>query len=363
MVGVVRIGELEIRIEPKIGMRNLLVLMETDSAQERWYNDTVTFGDDEDMLIGFVRVFSLAVGRALQTGIRRDYRPQHEPLVSPRGRIDFPAQFASPLPTPMRCRFDEHTTDIELNRLVYAALATASTVPGLPAATTQALRHHLTNYHEVTGPQPHNGWFRTWRPSRLDQHWYPVAAMADLLLRRLTLTTHRGGRHGHAFLLDMNELFERFVTNRLRRLLAPHTQVIDQHTSHLAIGNRLEIRPDLTFHHADAAFLVADCKYKIADDGRGRMPDYYQALSYATALGLANTALIYHADQRGAQEPRPAQVRNSPITIHTWPIDLRGAQASIDQQLETIAARIDLLRRYRRVQDDQIFQSPVSNVR
>ncbi|MGE4163947.1 MAG: McrC family protein [Vicinamibacterales bacterium] len=337
MVGVVRVGNFELRIEPKIGLRNVLQLMEFDGGGERWRTEADTFNHDEDLLIGFIRVFAATVDGALRGGVRSDYRPQEERLVSPRGRIDFPATFCSALPTPLPCHFGEYTTNIELNRHLRAAVELALRIAGVPPPTALRLRHALANFDGVPGARPDRHWYERWTPTRLDAHWRTSAALADQLLNGVSMSTSEGNRRGLSFLIDMNRLFERFVTERLRRLLPPPFVLADQHRAHLDRAARIAIKPDLYIERDGEPFLVADLKYKLTTDGRPRNEDSYQAVVYATALGVKDAALIYHAEHPGDTAPTIAHIRHSPIRLHTWPIDLRGTKASIDEQLQALA--------------------------
>jgi 5-methylcytosine-specific restriction enzyme subunit McrC len=230
--------------------------------------------------------------------------------------------------------------DTPLNRLVAAGLRRAGVVPDLPVRERRLLRRHLAHYDEVTGA-PSAGWLDRWTPTRLDRHWVPAARLADLLLRRLSVADRAGTSTGTSFLVDMNQLFERFVTDRLRRLLRGRLEVVDRFSTHLDVARRLPIRPDLVFRHQEEPVFVADCKYKLAQGGEARMSDYYQALSYATALGLGDAALISHVDPADPlTDLPPALVRHAGTRLHSWPIDLRGDPVDIDRSMLTLADRV-----------------------
>ena len=128
----------------------------------------------------------------------------------------------------------------------------------------------------------------------VDPGYKPALRLARLVLANLTLQDAVGTTQASSFMLDMNDLFERFLTERLRRALRGRLEVKDQHRDRLDEDHRVAIRPDLLFSSQGTAKFVADIKYKLTDDGAGgRTADYYQLLAYTTALDLPEGVLIY----------------------------------------------------------------------
>lgn len=115
-----------------------------------------------------------------------------------------------------------------------------------------------------------------------------------MLLDNLTLVDRRGGTTAASFMVNMNDLFERFVTERLRQALQGRLMVDDQRDDFLDIEKEVRIRPDLRFRHprSGAVTYVGDIKYKLTADAVARSADYYQLLAYTTALDLPEGVLI-----------------------------------------------------------------------
>lgn len=146
--------------------------------------------------------------------------------------------------------------------------------------------------------------------TRLNTYYEPALRMAEVILRSGGVRDRAGALEASTFLVDMNRLFERFVTVQLRRLLAGKLEVRDQEPTHLDIGRNIPMRPDLVFYRRGQPVLVADIKYKLTDDGLGRNADYYQLLAYCTALDIEAGVLIYSAD--GSVEGASAVVAMDP---------------------------------------------------
>ena len=193
--------------------------------------------------------------------------------------------------------------------------------------------------------------------TRLNEHYRPALRLARLILANCTLQDQHGDTAASAFMLDMNDLFEQFVTARLQRELRGRLEVAAQLRPHLDVERRVEIRPDLTLRQSGETVGVADLKYKLADRDTdaartagplARHGDYYQLLAYTTALGLTEGTLVYCADVN-ENEPAEQQIRDgtlarSTITVqhagtklHAVAIDLSGSPSDIDAQITALA--------------------------
>lgn len=141
-------------------------------------------------------------------------------------------------------------------------------------------------------------------------------------------------------MLDMNELFQRWVTDRLRGHLRRRLVVDAEPGMTLGEGNRVKMAPDLVFRHGSEAVLVGDVKYKLTDSGLGRASDYYQLLAYATVTGLPTGVLIY-CQHTGEAPSREVIVRRGGQSLLTYPLDLRGDRAQIEAAVADLADWID----------------------
>lgn len=132
------------------------------------------------------------------------------------------------------------------------------------------------------------------------------------------------------------ELFERFVTSRLRRALRGRLEVRSEPPVHLAHGGQVRMKPDLEFRRRGATTYVGDIKYKLTADARARNADYYQLLAYTTAMDLPEGLLIYCLADGGRPE-RSVTVRQAGKVLHTRAVDLTGAPPAVSAELEALA--------------------------
>jgi 5-methylcytosine-specific restriction enzyme subunit McrC len=167
----------------------------------------------------------------------------------------------------------------------------------------------------------------------------PALRLAQLVLRWSTISVAHGRHRVSSFVVDMNQVFEKFIEHRLRRELREVLDVSGQDTSGLDEDGKVEIIPDLVFRRGGPVVYVADAKYKVTADGRARQADYYQMLAYCTAWRQPEGMLIY-ADTEGEHPPHEIVVRGSGTRIATYQMPIGGARVQIDRAIEALAAAI-----------------------
>ena len=183
---------------------------------------------------------------------------------------------------------------------------------------------------------------------RLNEHYREVVSLSRLILQHTAFETDRGGLRASGFLMDMNKVFQGFVTQALREELGASERAFrsDDRTPRVTLdeGGHIRLRPDISWWDGQTCTFVGDAKYKnIASEREIPNADLYQLLAYATALDLPGGLLIY---AKGEAEPAEYLVRNSGKRLEVVALDLAG---EIDELLASVA---DLARRVRRLRDE-----------
>jgi 5-methylcytosine-specific restriction enzyme subunit McrC len=145
-----------------------------------------------------------------------------------------------------------------------------------------------------------------------------------------------GSASASAFLVDMNDVFQRFITDRLRRAMARNTRVSSEPHYWLGVGSVVDMYPDLVFERNGRPVYVADVKYKLTRTGKGSSGDYYQLLAYTTGMDLSEGVLIY-AQVDGDVPPRRVRVRNSGQLLHSYALDLSGPSNAVERGIVNLA--------------------------
>jgi len=294
-VGAVRFEGFDLIVRPKAGLQNVFYLMGIERPRDWWNNDEVDLLVHHDLFAGIARLLAHTVERAIGRGVQHGYVERREPLVALRGRVDLREQLRRPCTlVPASCRYDDYTADTKLNQLIRAALSRVLRLPGIPGTVRRTLHLQLCLLEEVSPAEPDLQWADKWRPSRLDRRYLPAVRLSALVLRRLVLSEAAGSTRAYSFLVDMNQLYERFIEEGLRRRLqsADSTiRVIGQEQRYLDVENRLMIKPDIVVRRGPSAAFVLDSKYILAGDGTTHVDHHAQLLSYAIRHDIKDVAL------------------------------------------------------------------------
>lgn len=340
-VGSLVVDGVELLIRPKINPENLFLLLEPGLPPNAWRKEAFSYDSTSDLLPSVVAFFARTVETTLGRGILRAYESRQEPLVALRGRLDVSQQFKrAGVLTPVSCTFDDFSEDIVENRVTRAALRLALRVPRVDPGERQRLMRQLVALEGVSDSPVNAKMVDYIYFTRLNQHYEPMLGLARLILSNLTLTDAGGSTSASSFMVDMNDLFQRFLTERLRRTLRGKVDVVDEPIVHLDAGQQVTMRPDLEFRDsAGRARYVGDIKYKLAENARGRSNDYYQLLAYTTAIGLPEGMLIY-CRRQGDSERRTVTVTNAGKRLVLRSIDLTGSPEQVNKEITALADEI-----------------------
>ena len=297
-----------------------------------------------------VPAFASAARRAFARGLIHGYRTEDEALHIVRGRIRIDEQFRRRfgIPVPLEVRYDEFTDDVLMNRLVKAAAARLGRMH-IRSPRSRAdlgwVDAKLDSVALVEFP-PHAVPDVSF--NRLTEHYRDVVALARLILQHSTIEIERGATRAAGFLMDMNRVFQDFVTQALREALglSDRTFPSDRCIRRVALdeGGRIKLEPDISWWDGQRCTFVGDAKYKRVLDG-ARVPnaDLYQILAYATALDLPGGLLVYARDE-GKTEEVSHRVRHAGKRLEVAALDLTGTIDQLLNRVDALAKRVRALR-------------------
>jgi len=321
-VGVLRTGDIELRVTPKVGIRRLLWLVGYASDPDGWHDEqTVDLIAVDDLVPAIAVSFIAAANRSMAAGILQGYRVTEEALPLLRGRLREADQIRSRLgvAVPLEIRYDDYTVNIPENQILLTAALRLLRVPGVPAPTQTALRRLMSLLTDVTPLIP--GHEIPGTPDDRRTHRYqPALRLARLILAGRSLEQPVGPVTASGFLFDLNAVFENWLTTALRVALRPFGGLLRaQWPGHLDLRQRIRLRPDLVWERGGDPVAVIDAKYKALRPAAYPHADLYQMLAYCTVLGLRLGRLVYAA---GEEQPLRHTIRRTNTTIETWTLDL-----------------------------------------
>ncbi|MEU3605991.1 restriction endonuclease [Streptomyces sp. NPDC035033] len=348
-VGAIRLpGGPVVRIMPKTPVTRLFFLLGFSLDPARAWHDsrkgTVDTGGHEDIVPALAHAVERQIDGALRQGVLRGYRTVEETALFVRGRVREADQVRRHFgrTPPVEISYDAYTADTAENRLLRAAVERLLRLPGVTSPVRRRLARQRVRLSGAT-PLVRGGELPRWQPSRLNSRYQPALRLAEAVLRGIS-PEHRPVDAApltvDGFLLDMNRLFEDFVTVGLREALRDHglfARLQDPH--HLDAAQRVGMRPDLVVHTGDGHTPVAvvDAKYKVEKADGLLNADLYQALAYATVLGLREAHLVYAA---GREPLRVHEVRGTEVQLFQHSLDLSRPPGDLLAILEGLAGRL-----------------------
>jgi len=358
-VGVVRVGKRTIQVLPKIyqssdtvdkqqrareATRNLLYLLEyAGQLPVREHALAPLLRRDMDWFEILTKLFASHLMDEWQRGVVRSYVVVEDDLPALKGKW----RFADQLRRPERkhifaVAYDEFTADNRLNRVFRYVVERLWHLTHDPdnrqrLGTLRQWMEEVTLLRSVTIADA--------RPAlitRLNQRYEPLLNLARLFLDDGALQLAAGDLTTFAFVFDMNQLFEAFVVNFIRRhrskILPPNLrecQLLPQsrgamlHLARRSGKSVFRLRPDLALQSVDGTFpLLLDTKYKGLDAGSLRLgvapDDFYQMFAYAHRYNCSRVLLIY-PQTTGMLEPLRAwfALEGSDKVIEAATVDLR----------------------------------------
>ena len=350
IVGAIEVGNLSVLIQPKIPIPQLLSLAcYAMGAYKLQYERLFDFKDNETLPDTLALALASAARRAFSRGLLHGYRRREEALYTVRGRIRFDEQIRRRFGVllPVEVRYEEFTDDILENRLVKAAIMRL----GAMRLRSPDARRGLGWIAGMLGSVSHEEFAPNNVPSvpfdRLNEHYRGVIGLSRLVLLHSAFEAGRGQVRASGFLMNMNDVFQEFVTVAMRDELNLSEQVFRSDSGIRGVTldeeKRVRLYPDLTWWDGGACVFVGDAKYKNITDRSVPNADLYQLLAYATALDLPGGLLIY---AHGEADVVVHTVRHSGKRLEIAALDLSGT-------LEDVLARVgELADRVRKMRDE-----------
>ena len=364
IVGALEIEGLSLHIKPKVTIQRLLYLALYAAGEVKPQEGLFSFAKADPTLADLLALaLGRAAGQAFRQGLWHDYRVEEEALHTVRGRIMVAEQIRRrfDMPLPVEVRYDEYTEDVLANRLIKAATRLLRGMRLNDSEAREGLRHIDATLENVTPVRYPPNDVPEVKFTRLNDHYKDAVAIARLVLLHWFHTARRAEGDDNevrvpGFLMDMTVVFQEFVTRKLREELRASEHSFHSDATmppvYLAEGNKVQLKPDLSWWDGDQCVFVGDVKYKdIEHKDEKRVwdipsADLYQALAYATALGLPGALLVY-AKGRRDREPPTYCVKCAGKRLEVVTVDLDGEIAAIDESIKELACRVRALRKAR----------------
>ncbi|OOE12488.1 McrC family protein [Fictibacillus arsenicus] len=289
-VGVIELEKARIVIQPKFN-KGFTALLEMISFIEelpfyQWQDTDGAIGKT-DLLEILVRVFLKEAERVLKIGLVKEYITEAENLVNLRGRVEFRQNLKQNynLPNKVYCEYDELVTNIVDNQILLSVLSKISTYR-LSTKTKQKLNMIRSQIELLCDEYKDTVW-PTFNYNRLNTHYERAHKIGHHLWKGLSATSFLDNQNSfYSFLIDMNDLFEKFVVKLLTKYLPPVFKVIPgkRITNGITMDGQSyrHIIPDILVENKTTNEIsILDVKYKHYGKRRVDTSDVFQLAFYA----------------------------------------------------------------------------------
>lgn len=341
-VGAVRVGQLEIRVVPKVSIDRLIFLLSFRLRGVFWQESDVRAEAADDMIQVLAEIYANAVASATRPGLLQGYRVAEEglPVVRGRIRIDEQIKRRPGVWLPIEVTYDDFVVDTTENRVLRTALEILIRNPFVSDDLRFRLGGLLQQFAEVGRLVPGMP-LPAWRITRLNRRYESALELARLVLESASFEHRQGEVRVDGYVLDVPKIFEDFVTLSLIDVLpafSPGSAVIGQHKTFLDEGAEVELKPDVVWiDRRGVPLAVLDAKYKQEKVSGFPNADLYQCLAYGTVLGLNQAHLVY---AKGNAEIKEFTVRHSGVVISAHALDLAQPPAQLLAQIRELATRV-----------------------
>jgi 5-methylcytosine-specific restriction enzyme subunit McrC len=299
VAGVLVLPGCRLVIRPKMPLRNLFFLLDP-VVELPAESDHVRPDRDHAVLDFLAALLAQRMRERAAAGLRRSYVEQVEQGRVLRGRLDHAAQVRrGPVhKEQLHSRHEELTADVPCQQVPRALAERLLGMVDLDVHVRSLLRQAVLEYAEVTP--------RSWPADELarlaadaDADDRPLLELCGLLAEGLAPAEAEGQAPAPSFLLDMERVFERYLTRgvveafvgRSRWQVRAQPQCV---VSRLTAGQpELTMRPDILIERDGRGVLLVDAKWKRLRGVPRVTTDLYQVLGYGTALGVGQVVLVY----------------------------------------------------------------------
>ena len=347
-VGVIKIGRLVIEILPKIGKDesvssstlNLLYMLSfTKKLSVKALDIAPLTKKGNELLEVLISFFATNLLRTIERNPCKQYIAMENNITFLRGKIQFGEHLRrnSIVKSRFYTQFDEFSEDNSLNRaLKYTTYLLANVCSN--SRTLKKLEQILSLLTEVSFRVISLHDLEKIKLTRLNQEYEPLLNLCKLFISKSSVELSVGKISVFSLLFDMNQLFEEFVGEFIRKEFATCYESIrlqnplrylvrERYVNDQKTGSKFQLRPDIVLYKRiedKTPRLIVDTKYKLLAELDGResvgQSDMYQMYAYCQKYACPNCILLY--PKWGASEEIIDYYIDDAATVHIRTIDL-----------------------------------------
>ena len=325
-VGILPITlDLTLWLQPKTSLATVFSLLEWTWAFKglNLFDQVRQCEDVKEVYERLALLLAQKIATRIRRGLIKAYIAQKENLTYLRGQLVIQEHIQHPWKIELPCLTDEHSVDIDDNRIPLWALESILRSQICSEKSSRlVLQMHRALKSLLTPSIPNVLVLRNREYQRLNEDYRPIHILSRFFIEQVGPTHRIGQKEMLPFAIFMPNLFEQFVAQWLKFHLPQHLTLRWQEKLTLSEHHDINAKIDLVIYDkiTSKAVAVLDTKYK-----SGKKPsneDINQITTYATALNCTLGILIY---------PDPS---HQDVQLNIGKIEILSMTFSIDQAPE-----------------------------
>ena len=310
VVGVVRLGDLQLQVVPKIPLSHFCHLMGRSEVAPRVGDSLTRVGSSRDLRELVCGWLLAEAERVVRLGLHRDYSEYEEELSEVRGSVQPVSTVLANLSgrVAVHCSYSELDEDAAINRLMKAscvALASDSTID----ANQRRRARRLVLAMGPVGVLRESDW--RFQATRLHARYSRVLPLAKLVLASRGASMEAGNVVGTCFLVPTPGIVESGLRNILANALLP----IDVRKRGLRLTEGgITLNPDLV---VDGGRIVGDVKYKYFGGDWDRA-SFNQIVAFASGFEAERGFIVGFRHREDGLVPLPAAIGKIRVRKFAW---------------------------------------------
>ncbi|WP_171957899.1 5-methylcytosine restriction system specificity protein McrC [Stenotrophomonas maltophilia] len=310
VVGVVRLGDLQLHVVPKIPLSHFCHLMGRSEVAPRVDDSPTRVGSSRDLRELVCGWLLAEAERVVRLGLHRDYSEYEEELSEVRGSVQ-------PVPTVLanlsgrvavHCSYSELDEDAAINRLMKASCAAIASDSTIDANQRRRARRLVLAMGPV-GVLRESDW--RFQATRLHARYSRVLPLAKLVLASRGASMEAGNVVGTCFLVPTPGIVESGLRNILANALSP----IDVRKRGLRLTEGgITLNPDLV---VDGGRIVGDVKYKYFGGDWDRA-SFNQIVAFASGFEAERGFIVGFRHREDGLVPSPAAIGKIRVRKFAW---------------------------------------------
>lgn len=309
VVGVVRVGDTQIRVRPKIPEAHFAHIVRRCDIAPRTARADALLTADADFTDLLATWCVSEAERLLKKGLRVDYSEFVDELEEVRGRLVV-IETALAVQQGKRtavCEFEELSEDAAINRVLKAACMAIATQRKFATQLRRRAYRVVARMGQVGRLKAADRFVRV---TQLTYAYTRALPLAKLVLEGFGVSSRIGKVAGAAFLVRTPELIE----SGLRNIISEAVVGARVSKNRLYLGaSGASLNPDIV---VDDGLAIGDVKYKYVNADWHR-PSLYQIVAFATGFRSSDAAIIGFSSS-SSKVPSPLQVGDVRAVTIPW---------------------------------------------